>query len=466
MTQSPTTAEASRTAPDAFTLVSVRRRLLRGSFWVFAGKIVTIPLGFVMSAVLARLLTPTELGAYFATFTLVLVGSVVAQLGLDRAAVRFVSAALGTGERGKARDVIHTVFIVGVPSAIVTGLVLILGLGNWLASHVFHSPVMEAVIPVAAGWLVVTAVRALVVETFRGFQQFGLATVFDSLLADFLTALALGALLITRVRPSLTQVVSLSVAFGTVAAVMAGVLLLRRLRVLRGSDGRVSKREIFSMAWPALITDVAIYVLGTGIDLLVLGAFRPLGEVAVYGAASRLMMLAVTPYRILQGVTPPIISELYAQGRKRELEQALRAAATLAGIPAALVLALFIVAGSSVLGHVFGPFYRQGATILAILTVGRLVAVWTGSCGLALMMTGHQKAMMYITVFSGIVSITAGILVAPRFGGVGVAVATATTASMQNLLQLFLAKRLVGVSTQAELSPRTLFRFFSGRSSS
>ena len=219
------------------------------------------------------------------------------------------------------------------------------------------------------------------------------------------------------------------------------------------------------MAWPALITDVAIYLLGTGVDLLVLGAFRPLGEVAVYGAASRLMMLAVTPYRILQGVTPPIIAELYAQGRKRDLEQALRAAATLAGIPAALVLVLFLVAGSSVLGHVFGPFFRQGATILAILTVGRLVAVWTGSCGLALMMTGHQKAMMYITVFSGVVSITAGILVAPRFGGVGVAVATATTASMQNLLQLYLAKRLVGVSTQAELSPRTLFRFFAGRSS-
>jgi O-antigen/teichoic acid export membrane protein len=465
MTQSRTRPEASRAAPDAFTLVSIRRRLLRGSFWVFAGKIVTIPLGFVMSAVLARLLTHDEFGAYFATFTLVLIGSVVAQLGLDRVAVRFVPAALAIGERGKARDVIHVVFFVGIPSAMVTGLVLIVGLGNWLASDVFHYPVMEAIIPVAAGWLVVTAVRALIVETFRGFQQFGLATVFDSLLADLLTALALGALLIMRIRTSLTDVVSLSVAFGAVAALIAGGLLLRRMRALRGSEGRVPRREIFSMAWPALITDVAIYVLGTGIDLLVLAAFRPLAEVGVYGAASRLMMLAVTPYRILQGVTPPIISELYAQGRKRDLEQALRASATLAGIPAALVLALFLVAGSSVMGHVYGPFYRQGATILTILTVGRLVAVWTGSCGLALMMTGHQKAMMYITVFSGIVSITAGILVAPHFGGVGVAVATATTASMQNLLQLFLAKRLVGVSTQAELSPRTLWRFFVGRGS-
>jgi O-antigen/teichoic acid export membrane protein len=451
-------------SPDAFSVTSVRSRVLRGSSWVFAGKLITIPLGFVTNALLARLLTPTELGAYFATFTLVLVGSIVAQLGLDRVAVRFVSAALGTGKPGDARDVIRTVFRVGTVSAAATGLVLIFGVGSWLATDVFHSPIMEAVIPVAAGWLVVTALRALIVETFRGFQQFGFATVFDTLLADLLTALAFGALLVMRVRPSVSEVVALSMAFGTVVAIIAGALLLRRVRALQG-DGRVPRREVWAMAWPALITDVAIYVLGTGVDLLVLGAFRPLNEVALYGAASRLMMLAVAPYRILQGVTPPIISELYAQGRKKELEQALRAAATLAGIPAALVLGLFVVAGASVMGHVYGPFYRSGATVLAILTVGRLVAVWTGSCGLALMMTGHQKPMMYITVFSGVISITAGILVAPRFGAVGVAVATATTASMQNLLQLFLAKRLVGVSTQAQLSPRKLWRFFSGTAS-
>jgi O-antigen/teichoic acid export membrane protein len=461
VTEPGATTDRPRTSPDPFDAVSLRRRLLRGSTWVFAGKLITIPLGFVTNALLARLLTPTELGAYLATFTLVLVGSVVAQLGLDRVAVRFVSAALGTGRPGQARDVIRTVLVVGTVSAGAAGLLLIFGGGSWLAAHVFHSPIMEAVIPVAAGWLVVTAIRALIVETFRGFQQFGLATIFDTLLTDILTASAFAALLVMRVRPSVNHVLALSLAFGAVAAVLAAALLRRRLRTLQG-EGRVPWNEIWAMAWPALITDLAIYILGTGMDLLVLAAFRPLNEVALYGAASRLMMLAVTPYRILQGVTPPIIAELYAQGRKRELEQALRVAATLAGIPAALVLVLFVVAGASVMGYVYGPFYRAGATVLAVLTVGRLVAVWTGSCGLALLMTGHQKAMMYITVLSAVISITAGILVAPRFGAVGVAVATATTASIQNLLQLFLAKRLVGVSTQAQLSPRQLVRFFSG----
>jgi O-antigen/teichoic acid export membrane protein len=451
-----------RAEVPAFTLVSVRRRLLRGSTWVFAGKLITIPLGFVMNAFLARLLTPSELGAYFATFTLVSVGSIVAQLGLDRAAVRFVSTALSTGEQGRARHVVRTVFVVGTLAAFGVGLVLVLGLGSWLAEHVFHSALMKSVMPIAAGWLVVTALQSLAVETFRGFQLFGLATIFDSLLANVLTTIAFGTLLALSIRPSLGGILALSVAFAAMVAAIGGALLVRRVRRLKG-DGRISHRDIFSMAWPVLITDVSIYLLGTGVDLLVLGAFRPLSEVAVYGAASRLMMLVVTPYRVLQGVVPPIIAELYALGRKRELQRALRAAAGIAGIPAILALAAFLLFGAQIMGLVYGPFYREGATILAILSAGRLIAVWTGSCGLVLMMTGHQKAMMYITIVWGVTSITAEILVAPHFGGVGVATTTATTAAAQNIVQLILARRLVGVATQAELSPRRLLAFFRGR---
>jgi O-antigen/teichoic acid export membrane protein len=443
-------------------LASVRSRLLRGSSWVLFGKVVTIPLGFVINALLARLLSPSEMGAYFATFTLVLVGSIVAQLGLDRSAVRFVSTGIGTGQHGQARHVIRTVFTVGTISAIVTGLVLILGLGGWLARSVFHSETMETVIPFAAGWLVFNSLRSLLVETFRGFQQWGISTMFDSLFVDVLSALTFGVLLGMHARPSVRGVVAISMGYTAVAAVIVAGLLLRRVRRL-GWEGRVPRGEIFAMAWPVLITDSAIYLLGTGVDLLVLGAFRPLSEVAVYGAATRLMMLVVAPFRVLQGVTPPIIAELYSQGRKKELEQAIRPAATLAGLPAALALLVFLFFGSSVLGLVYGPFYEQGAAILAILSAGRLVAVWTGSCGLALMMTGHQKQMMYVTVVTGLMSIAAGILVAPEFGGVGVAAATAGMASLQNLLQLFLAKRLVGVSTQADLSPRRLYRFIRGR---
>jgi O-antigen/teichoic acid export membrane protein len=162
-------------------------------------------------------------------------------------------------------------------------------------------------------------------------------------------------------------------------------------------------------------------------------------------------------------VTPPIVAELYAQGKKQKLEASMRAVATLAGIPTLLILLVFLIFGRQVMGLLYSPFFRQGASILAVLSIARLVAVWTGSCGVVLMMTGHQRAMMYLTIGTGVLSVAGGILVAPHFGGIGVAVATSSAQVLQNVAQLLLAKRLVGVWTQIHLSPRPFIRFFRNR---
>ena len=208
------------------------------------------------------------------------------------------------------------------------------------------------------------------------------------------------------------------------------------------------------------MTNVAIYFLGSGVDLLVLGAFRPQSDVALYGAATRLVTLVATPLWIIRGVMPPIVAELHAKGQRRQLEDTLRAGASLAGLPSLAILVVFVVLGASVMEIIYSPFYRQGSTILVILSIGRLFAVWAGAAGITLMMTGHQRSMMVVTLSTGALSVTAGIIAADRYGAVGVAAATASVAVLQNLLQVALARRFVGVWTFVQLSPRKLRDFF------
>jgi O-antigen/teichoic acid export membrane protein len=425
-------------------------------------KVVTTILGLLINASIARLLSPADLGAFFTVFTLVVIGSTVAQLGLDRVVVRLVSASLGMSRPGEARHVIKTVFLLGGLAAVALGAGLALGLGNWLASHLYHSSLVAGVMPLAAGWLAATAVQSLLVETFRGMQRFGLAAIFDALFIDVLVATPLTALWLVHASLSLNQVVAL---FGSVTVVMvlvAGPILLNRTRRMRG-EGHVDAREMLSIAWPLLITNVATYLLGTGVDLWVLGAFRPEQVVAWYGAASRLMLLVVTPFFVMQGVVAPLVAEMAAQGRKREMETTLRAVAALADIPALVALIVFLVFGSSVMGFFYGPFYRQGAVVLFVLSAGRLVVVWTGSCAVVLMMTGHQQVLMKITVLFGILSVLIGGVLAWRFGAVGVAVATATVAALQNVCAMITAKRRVGVWTNAYLSPGPVIDFLKER---
>lgn len=443
----------------ALSVRSLPSRILRGSGWVMGGRAVTLVLGVVINKLLAKILTPTELGAYFTAFTMMMVGSSIGQLGLDRAVIRLVAAARGVGQDGKARQAITIVFRWGTLGAVGVALILGLGTGEWLAIHVYHSPLVAALIPLTAGWIVAAAIQSLVVETLRGLQRFAASTLFDALLVDIIAATVFAAIFVLSRRINVHGVLALSVGFTVVAAIAGGLVLLPRVRILKG-DGTTTRGEVFQIAWPLLVTNISIYLLGTGMDLLVLNAFVPLRTVALYGAASRLTLLVATPFTILQGVTPPIVAELHAQGKRSELESSLRAMATLAGIPTLLILIVFLLLGRQVLGILYAPFYEQAAPILAVLSLARLVAVWTGSCGVALMMTGHQRAMMYLTIGTGACSLGLGILLAPHFGALGVAAATSSAQVTQNLVQLFLAKRLVGVWTYVYLTPKPFLRFF------
>jgi O-antigen/teichoic acid export membrane protein len=67
-------------------------------------------------------------------------------------------------------------------------------------------------------------------------------------------------------------------------------------------------------------------------------------------------------------------------------------------------------------------------------------------------MTGHQRTMMTITLITGACSLTAEVLLAPRYGITGVACATCAAQIAQNLLQLVYARARVGIWTHARVS--------------
>ncbi len=450
------TSMADRVSEEAvITLGSVRRRLLTGSAWVLAARIAGLGLGVVENGLVARMLDPDGFGAYLLTATMVVIGSTVSKLGLDRAVVRFTASSLGVGEPRGARDAIRIAVGWSALGSAAIGLVLALGFGQWFFGSVLGEPLVASVVPLAAGWLFATAMQSVLAECFRGLSRFGYAAIFHMFATDLVTVGVLGTVFVTARSVSLSNIVTIFTLVATLVLGVTGLLLLRVTRRLRG-PGHVGRSEVFAVARPLMVTNLGIYLLGAGVDLWILGAFQPTDQVALYGAAAKLTVLVATPMIIFSGVMPPLVAELYAQGKIRKLERTLRSGATLVGIPALAVLIVFIVGGPWVMGTVYEPYYRQAAPILVVMSVARLIAVWTGSCGIALMMTGHQKAMMHITLASAGLSVGGGLLLAPHFGAMGVAVATAAAQVFQNLVQLFVAHRRLGIWTYVSFSPEIL----------
>jgi O-antigen/teichoic acid export membrane protein len=439
--------------------VSLKQYLMQGGAWAFTGKVLTALMGLALSALLARMLSPEDMGAYFLAFNLATFFSIVARLGLENTLLRFVSEAISRNQPGRVRAVIQKGLILALIGAAVVAVAVYTVAGTWLAERLFHSRALGAVASFVAIWLVLLAFQFLFGEIFRAFQDIRASVLCGGLITATVTVVCLSLYGLIGGRATLNQVLQWVLAAGATNIILAVWMLRRKLRSLRPDrKAGASYLGIAEHSWPLLLNACTIFIMAQS-DLWILAAFRPDNEVAVYGAVARLVLLTGMTLAIVNAVVPPLITRLNVQGQTHQLERILRTTATLAAIPAFAVLAIFMLFGDTVLGLVFGNYYRVGATVLLILSLGQGANVYAGSCGYTLIMTGHRKTMMLISVASAAVGVTSGLAWVQSYGATGVAAGFAMATVLQQALMLGFARYQCGVWTHAGL--RYLFRSLS-----
>lgn len=447
--------------PEQPGISSIRSRLLSGSAWALGGKAGASVIGLVTNAILARMLSPQELGAYFLALSVVSFGAIVGCLGLNRSAVRFVAEALGLERQDRARRIMVLVLGIGTLGGLASGGTYLLA-GPLIAERLFGSPALIAVTGLVAGWIALSTLQELSAETFRGLHDIRLATLFGGVATGgnsagiVMRVILISALVLIWLQggeSSLTTVMLVMVGSASVSTLISAIVLGMRIRSIGSphSGGETSVKEVIFVSAPLFVNNVTVFFL-TQSDLWIVGAFGSGEEVAIYGAASRFVMLVTMPLLIVNAVLPPIIAEMYARGERARLEGILRPFATLAGIPSVIALALFALAGGPILGFVYGEFYSGGALVLALLSLGKLALVVSGSCGLTLQMTGNQTLIMWISILSGVLFFAGAIWAVQVYGAAGVASVSAASMIFQNLLMLLAARWKTGIWTHVNLS--------------
>jgi O-antigen/teichoic acid export membrane protein len=433
--------------------------------------------GIVTNALLARMLSPQEFGAYFLALSIVSLGAVVGSFGLPKTAVRLVAENMGLERSGRARRVIYTVLGLGVVGTLAASLTYLLVIGDLIGKYLFHSPLLVGVTGLIAGWIAISIVQEITAETFRGFHDIRWATLLGGLATGgksgglIMRILLLGLVALIWVKSGETDlqtVMLVSIGSGSVSVLLSGWLLWGKVSSLGSKvaeEEPVSPKEVLDDAIPFLVIALTAFVLLSS-DIWILGVLGTNEEVAVYGAASRLVTFVAMPLLIVNLVLPPIVAEMYAQGKTARLERTLRTFSTLAGVPSLLVLVGFMLLGGPIMGLVYGkPIYQSGTAVLVllILSAAKLVAVWSGSCGLVLQFTGHQTSMLRVSLLTSPLFFVVAILATWRYGPVGVASAAALTTTVQNVIMVLLAKRKTGMWTHVMFSLSPLRRVLSNR---
>lgn len=431
--------------------VPFKRRLMSGAAWAMGMRVLTSLVSLAVSGLMARLLTPEEMGVYFLMFSVVMVAIIFSQLGFNRAAVRAVAHALGVGDRGGAYAAVRAVFRYGVLGALLVGAVLYFGLGDWMALNLFHSPLMAGATGLLALWVIALTFQTLVQEVFRGFSDIRSASFFGLLVPMALSAVVLWVLMSTRGQADLNQVLMITVGSSLFTVALAALVLTPRLRGLRDAERPAQSGAELSIAW-SLILSSLLFVLLQRADLWVLGRYASSEDLAIYGAVAKLILIVTMPMTILSAVLPPLVAELYAKQDMERLQRVMRFTATMAAIPSTIILLAFMLFGDWLLRVVFGEFYAAGHTVLVLLSLGQLGDVWAGGTHHLLLMAGRDKSLLLTNIVCLVVAVGLALLTVHSFGMVGVAASFSAAVLLRNLIMPIYCWRVLGIKTWVRLS--------------
>ncbi len=437
----------------------LRRRLLRGGGWALLGRALALPAGLALAMLLARLLPPAELGAYFLATSLVALLAIVAQGGLARPMVKLVATALATDRPQAARRAVHVALAVTVLGGAILGAAIATGPGRLLAGALRDGAILVPVLRAIGALVLLYALIDLCVETLRGFHDLRAASLLGDTLAQRLLLMAvLVVAWITAVPIGLAEVLTATVLCATAVGALALLLLRRRLRAIGRHGEPWRDLEVLRHGPPFMLVRLNLWLLA-GADLWILAMFRPSEEVALYGAASRLALLVGIPLTICNAALAPMLAELHSQKRLDRLEKVVRATATISALPALCLVGLFALFGAQALELVFTSTYARGYAIVVLLALGQWLHVAFGSCAITLTMTGHQRDVVLAGIATSIGTVLGYAALAPDYGAVGVALITALSLAFYNLLLAWIARRRLGIRTWATLSPATVRRF-------
>ncbi len=412
----------ARPVDDRFDVDADRTAILakQGSI-TFAGDVIKKLFGFLIVAVMTRLVSPGVYGLFIIAVSLVLLVQTLAGLGLPKAVDYFVPQYLADGDEASARGVVYTAgSIVLLSSTLVAGTLIAL---RWRVAELFGEPALAFAVLLLAGTMPLLALYNVLLASFYAIKRLKYRVYMRDFVRPTVRLLVTALLLLSGF--GLIGIVG-GYFVGLLVAVVVGALLLIRNapQLLYGPVKPAAPRPMLSYATPLAVAGLIYVILGQ-IDYFVIGFFGTAEGVGTYRVGYMLAANLLIVFTAVSPVFKPLIAEVRDDDDdvRRQYRTATRWVAGLT-LPLAITLSL---GSSAYLSLVFTPQYATASLAVVILAVGYLINVTCGGPDGALLQgLGYSRLVFLNTALLLAINAVGSALLVPRFGINGAAIGTAT----------------------------------------
>ena len=431
-----------------FTNTSLKQTILKNTFWLTSGTVVSRLVRAVLIISSARILGAEGYGIISYGLSLAAFFGIFTDIGLSSLLTRE-----STKDPENIPALLSTTFFLKIAILALAVIVMV-----FAAPFLTKNAEAAALIPVMAVVLVFDSLRTFGFSITRAKNKMeweaGLTIATDL----FITAFGLAILFLSPEPMKLAWAYALSTALGFLL-----VLFVLR-KDLKGIFTKFEKKlvkPILSKAWPFAIMGLLSGFM-INIDTIIIGAFRNATELGLYAAAQRpIQLLYLFPGLIAASIFP-ILTKLIHEGKgeavKRVLEKVL---------PAVFAAALPIALGGIILARplislIFGAEY-DGSVFTFQLLLSTLLFVFPGTIiGNTIFAFDRQKIFIFSTGTGAITNVVLDLVLIPAYGIWGSAIATIVSQVLVTVINWNYLKKITGFSISKHMAKITLATILMG----
>lgn len=407
-----------------------------GSFLTI--RVIGLLAGYLFTFFIAKQYGAAVNGLVALSFSLLLFASVFGRLGVDINLVKFYSKP----ESWKNHpDVFYRVLLKALFFAICLAVTLFL-LKDFFVYTLFNKPSLEPYI----FWVSATIpcwVMVIICSGLLRAKRMNKWFAFLDTPGRFSFSLLFFFILWTFVDSSLNAIKAhfYGVFALSLLALFVAVKQLKTVSFKKTTNSWRFMREAF----PMMISGAIIVFLGW-IDTFILGIYESDATIGVYSVALKIAALTGFSLEGINSILMPKVAKSYAENNLDECKKIIQFSTHLNFYITLIVVGLIVIFRKWMLG-IFGDEFIMGSAVLVVLCIGQFVNSFSGSVGVILQMTGHQKTYQYIVGLALLINIILNVILTPMYGYIGTAVATVISISTWNLLGAYYIRKKLGINS-------------------
>ena len=388
-------------------------------------------LRYLFTTLLARWAGVELLGIYSISNAVTRIFEVIGKLGLDQGSLRGVSR---EEENLEKQSVILSALKMGAISGLLSMLIQIV-IAGWLSENVFHeSSLLTKVIAIHAlslPFYIIIHISANSTQAYKLLKYKIFVTEFQNPLVLLL------AMIVCYFFYSVESAIIIPVLIAAVLGFLTISLFLKQVagvNILSIQKGVIDK-DLLNYSLPIMFMAIlATFLHWT--DIIMLGYFSDTVTVGLYHPAARTAGIIRIILLSFSGIYGPIMAEIYAKKQTVKMNHLFKLV-TRWIITCSLPFAILVLLYPRKIMLIFGGEFINGYPILMILVTAAFIQAVFGIGGTTLNMTGFPKINLINTIIACGLNFVLNIILIPKMGGKGAALATLITLGFIALIRGF-----------------------------